>query len=289
MACSYTRAMQLDAVQARVIGSLVEKELTTPQQYPLTLNALVLACNQASNRDPVMALGEDAVRESLDSLRDARLVRFVLPSHGRSVVRYRHVLDEAWGLEPRARALLAVLLLRGPQTVGELRIRTERMAPMDRLDDVEAELRALAKRSEPLVVRMSRQPGQKEERYSDLVGPPRHRSGSHPSPDESDSGHDRLAAVPAGAGAAHRAMAGEAPRVSGWEQLAGDGPGGYGSSHSSSGPTGQFAPGEHLSAGTGTPAASSDVEVLRAEIAEIRSAVALLRQDLDELRTSLGG
>lgn len=163
--------MQLDAVQARVVGSLVEKELTTPQQYPLTLHALVAACNQASNREPVMALSEEEIQGALDSLRETRLVRVILPSHGRSVVRYRHVIDEALGLEARARALLAMLLLRGPQTVGELRNRTERMAPMDRLDDVETELCALANRSEPLVVRLPRQPGQKEERYADLIAP----------------------------------------------------------------------------------------------------------------------
>lgn len=165
----YTAAMALDAVQGRILGSLVEKELATPQQYPLTANALLLACNQTSNREPVMLLTESEVQQALDQLKGERLVRFVFPSHGRSVIRYRHVLDEALGLEEQQRALLGVLLLRGPQTVGELRARTERLAAFDRLQDVEVELDALAARSEPLVERLPRRPGQKEERYRQLL------------------------------------------------------------------------------------------------------------------------
>ena len=134
------RRMQLSPECARVLGALVEKGLTTPQQYPLTLNALQAACNQTSNREPVVSYDETTVQAALDELKDQRLVRFVLPSHGRSVVRYRHVLDEALGLDDRQCAILAMLLLRGPQTVGELRIRTERMAQFDGLDEVEHEL-----------------------------------------------------------------------------------------------------------------------------------------------------
>lgn len=238
--------MQLDAVQARVVGSLVEKELTTPQQYPLTLHALVAACNQASNREPVMQLSEEEVQGALDALRETRVVRVILPSHGRSVVRYRHVLDEALGLEARARALLAMLLLRGPQTVGELRMRTERMAPMDRLDDVETELRALANRSEPLVVRLPRQPGQKEERYADLISP------VSPVRDAASSG-----GVGSTGSVGSLRSAGSVDR----------------------GPSG---------AARGA-ASALDVEVLRGEVAEIRSALALLREDFDTLRRNLGG
>jgi uncharacterized protein YceH (UPF0502 family) len=164
--------MRLSAEGARVLGSLVEKELTTPQQYPLTIAALVAACNQASNRDPVVDYDEGTVMSTLDELKGQRLVRFVLPSHGRSAVRYRQVLDETLALDLRQRALLGVLLLRGPQTIGELRARTDRMAEFDGLDDVARELERLASLDEPLVSSLGRRPGQKEERWDcPLVAP----------------------------------------------------------------------------------------------------------------------
>jgi uncharacterized protein len=158
--------MQLSPECARVLGSLVEKALTTPQQYPLTINALVAACNQTSNREPVVSYDETTVLGVLDELKDQRLVRFVLPSHGRSVVRYRQVLEEALGLDLRQCAILSVLLLRGPQTVGELRTRTERMTQFDRFDEIEHELDLLASRDEPLAANVGRRPGQKEERWA---------------------------------------------------------------------------------------------------------------------------
>jgi hypothetical protein len=158
--------MQLSPECARVLGSLMEKALTTPQQYPLTINALVGACNQTSNREPVVTYDETTVLDALDELKDQRLVRFVLPSHGRSVVRYRQVLDETLGLDARQCAILAVLLLRGPQTVGELRTRTERMARFDGLDEIEHELDLLRSREEPLAENIGRRPGQKEERWA---------------------------------------------------------------------------------------------------------------------------
>lgn len=161
--------MRLDAVEARVVGSLVEKQLTTPQQYPLTLNSLTLACNQASNRDPVVAYSESEVQGALDRLKQQGLVRFVLPSHGRSVVRYRHVLDEKLALDPRQLSLLAVMLLRGPQTVGELRTRVERMARFESLAEVESDLEGLSRWEQPLVLRLPRRPGQKEERWGQLL------------------------------------------------------------------------------------------------------------------------
>jgi uncharacterized protein len=161
--------LELNAVQARVVGSLAEKQLTTPQQYPLTLNALVLACNQSSNRDPVVSYDEETVHGALSSLKEGGLVRFVLPSHGRSVIRYRQVLDERFGLDARGLSVVAVLMLRGPQTIGELRARTERMADFDALGDVEAELERLASGSDPLVRRLPRRPGQKEERWAQLL------------------------------------------------------------------------------------------------------------------------
>jgi len=155
-----------------VLGSLVEKELTTPQQYPLTLNALVLACNQASNRDPVVHYDEATVEAAVTRAKSMGLVRFVHPSHGRSALRYRHELGEQLGLGERPLALLAVLMLRGPQTPGELRVRTERMGGFPDLAEVEAELHALARREEPLVARLPRGPGQKEDRFCHLLGPP---------------------------------------------------------------------------------------------------------------------
>jgi uncharacterized protein YceH (UPF0502 family) len=162
----------LDDVQARVLASLIEKQLTTPQQYPLTLNALVSACNQTSNRDPVVRYEDYMIEQALDELKDQHLVRFVLPSHGRSAVRYRQVLEENLGLDAEQLALLAVLMLRGPQTVGELRARTERMVQFTDLDQVEHDLNLLASQEEPLVVRQPRQPGQKEERWTQLLAWP---------------------------------------------------------------------------------------------------------------------
>ncbi len=161
--------MHLTPEEGRVIGSLIEKQLTTPQQYPLTLNSLVLACNQSSNRDPVVFYDEQTVQTALAGLRNAELIGLVYPSHGRSVTRYRHTLAERLGLDDRELALVAVLLLRGPQTAGELRARSERMARFDTIDDVDADLVRLSEKGEPLVVRQSRRPGQKEERWAQLL------------------------------------------------------------------------------------------------------------------------
>jgi uncharacterized protein len=161
--------MDLDPVEARVIGSLAEKQLTTPQQYPLTINALVLACNQSSNRDPVVGYDEGTIGPALSSLREASLLRLVHPSHGRSATRYRQVLDERFGLDPRGLSVLTVLLLRGPQTIGELRARTERMADFDSLESIERELGRLAEGDDPLVARLPRRPGQKEDRWAETL------------------------------------------------------------------------------------------------------------------------
>jgi uncharacterized protein YceH (UPF0502 family) len=155
-----------------VLGCLVEKQLTTPQQYPLTLNAVVVAANQTTNRDPVVTLEDDVVLAALDELRGRQLIRVVLPSHGRSVKRYRHVLDEVFGLDAARYALLAVLLLRGPQTVGELRARSERMVEFSSVDDVQHELTVLAGHAEELVRLQPRRPGQKEDRWQQIVAAP---------------------------------------------------------------------------------------------------------------------
>lgn len=167
----YDRAVHLSLEQGRVIGCLIEKQLTTPQEYPLTLNSLVLACNQSSNRDPVVSYEEGTVQRTLSSLKELGLVRFVYPSSGRSATRYRQVIGESLGLEERGLALLAVLLLRGPQTAGELRIRTERMASFDGLGAVTPELDHMTEKTEPLVLQLDRRPGQKEERWMQLLTP----------------------------------------------------------------------------------------------------------------------
>jgi len=159
----------LSPEEGRVIGSLIEKQLTTPQQYPLTMNSLVLACNQSSNRDPVVEFDERTVDDALTSLKSAGLVRFVHPSHGRSVIRYRQVLDEQLALGDTELALLGVLLLRGPQTAGELRARTERMARFEGMAAVDSELERLAHRPDPLIRKLARRPGQKEERWVQLL------------------------------------------------------------------------------------------------------------------------
>ena len=157
----------LTVVEARVIGCLLEKQRTVPDQYPLTLNALVSACNQTSSRDPVMHLVDHEVEAAIVALKGAGLARLVHPSHGRSVTRYRHVVDEAWELEADGAALIAVLLLRGPQTVAELRTRTERQHVFVSLDDVQDALDGLQIRE--LVRMLERQPGQKEARWQQLL------------------------------------------------------------------------------------------------------------------------
>jgi uncharacterized protein YceH (UPF0502 family) len=167
----YDLRVRLGLEEGRVIGCLIEKQLTTPQQYPLTLNALVSACNQSSNRDPVVAYDEHLVEQAVTSLKDAGLVHFVHPSHGRSATRYSHFLDERQGLDERALALVAVLLLRGPQTTGELRARTERMTTFAGIAAVEAELDTMTSLPEPLVQKLPRRPGQKEERWAQLFAP----------------------------------------------------------------------------------------------------------------------
>jgi uncharacterized protein YceH (UPF0502 family) len=157
----------LTIIEGRVLGCLLEKERTTPDQYPLTLNALVLACNQSTSREPVMHLDDHEVEAVLSALKPQGLLRYVHPSHGRSVTRYRQIADESWGLEPPAAAVIAVLLLRGPQTVAELRTRTERLHPFDSLEAVEAALQELS--SVGTVRLLERQSGQKELRWQQLL------------------------------------------------------------------------------------------------------------------------
>jgi uncharacterized protein YceH (UPF0502 family) len=158
----------LNEVECRVLGSLVEKEITTPEYYPLSLNALVNACNQKSNRDPAMNLDEAAVRQALHSLDGQSLVRSVSAADSR-VTKYEHRLQEAFNFYRHEIAILCVLLLRGPQTPGELRTRTERMHSFDDLSAVQSSLQHLMKREPPLVKVLPRQPGTKESRYAHLL------------------------------------------------------------------------------------------------------------------------
>jgi uncharacterized protein YceH (UPF0502 family) len=158
----------LNEVECRVLGSLIEKEITTPEYYPLSLNALLNSCNQKSNRDPAMNLDEAAVREALHSLDGQSLVRSVSAADSR-VTKYEHRLQEAFNFYRHEIAILCVLLLRGPQTPGELRGRAERMHHFDDLGAVQSSLQHLMKREPPLVQVLPRQTGTKEARYAHLL------------------------------------------------------------------------------------------------------------------------
>jgi uncharacterized protein YceH (UPF0502 family) len=159
---------QLTEAQARVLGALIEKEITTPDYYPLSMNALLNACNQKSNREPVTELDEDTVRQALHGLDDKGLAGAVRGSEAR-VTKYEHRFSEAYNFGRREVAVLCVLLLRGPQTPGELRGRTERLYSFDELSDVQSTLQKLIERDPPLVRVLPRQPGTKESRYMHLL------------------------------------------------------------------------------------------------------------------------
>jgi len=158
----------LTDVEVRVLGSLVEKQLTTPEYYPLTLNALTAACNQKSNRDPVVSYVETTILAAVDSLRDKNLVYLFYGSSSRTV-KYKHMLPSVFDISPQEVAVLAVLMLRGPQTLGELRERTGRMHEFASVGEVQETLDSLIRRDEPLVVKLERQPGQKEARFAHLL------------------------------------------------------------------------------------------------------------------------
>lgn len=195
-------AAELTADEQRVLGCLIEKAATTPETYPLTMNALIAACNQSSNRDPVVTLGEDTVAGALTTLREHKLIRIVYPAHAR-VTKYRHVLDEVWALSPHELAVVAVLLLRGAQTQNELASRTERYGDLGERDDLggmAGVLERLARRPEPLVRLIERRPGQREDRYIHLLGPtpiPEGSDGSAPPGLRGSSTLDRIATLEA--------------------------------------------------------------------------------------------
>ena len=158
----------LSADECRVLGALIEKEITTPEYYPLSLNALINACNQKSNRDPITNFDEAAVRQALNSLEFQSLVRSISASDSR-VTKYEHRLQEGFNFYRHEIAILCVLLLRGPQTPGELRTRAERMHHFEDLSAVHSGLQHLMKRDPPLVKVLPRQPGTKESRYAHLL------------------------------------------------------------------------------------------------------------------------
>jgi uncharacterized protein YceH (UPF0502 family) len=162
-------AQLLTDIETRVLGALVEKQVTTPEYYPLTLNALTLACNQKNNRHPVTSYTESQVSEALETLREKNLAYVFYGSTSR-VPKYKHVMPEVMHLSPAETALMCVLMLRGAQTVGELRGNASRLYEFSSLEEVEAVLNGLISREdEPLVVRLPRQPGQKEVRFAHLL------------------------------------------------------------------------------------------------------------------------
>jgi uncharacterized protein YceH (UPF0502 family) len=165
---TFDEGMILSAAEARVVGALVEKQVTTPEYYPLTLNALVNACNQISNRDPVVSYDEQTVVRAIESLREKNLVREVRTADGR-VPKYRQVLEEVITLTKAELAVVCVLMLRGAQTPGELRGRTERLYSFSGVQFVETTLEDLMRREPPLVARLPRGAGQKEARYAHLL------------------------------------------------------------------------------------------------------------------------
>ena len=162
--------MELTTAQVRVLGCLMEKQVTTPDGYPLTVNSLRLACNQSTNRYPVLEYSDDDVSEACRTLREVGLTRIVYSPSNRAP-KHRHIADEFFPLSPAEQSVMTVLLLRGPQTIGEIKSRTERMHSFDSLDAVEHCMRGLAERAEPLTVQLARRPGQKEERHTHLLSP----------------------------------------------------------------------------------------------------------------------
>ncbi len=182
--------MDADAVEIRVLGCLIEKQRTTPDVYPLSLNALRLACNQSTNRNPIVDYDEQTIRQALERLDRKRWARLA-SGPGSRAAKYRHLLDDALGLDWAEISLLAVLMLRGPQTPGELKQRTERLHGFESTPELEQTLHALAGRD--LVRRLDRRPGQKEERWEQLLGEGSNEAAA-PAPPTS-SLEDRVAAL----------------------------------------------------------------------------------------------
>ncbi|HET9103603.1 MAG TPA: DUF480 domain-containing protein [Solirubrobacteraceae bacterium] len=244
----------LTAPEQRVLGCLIEKRWTTPDQYPLSLNALRLACNQATNRDPVTDYDEDTVRQAAQRLTRYGLARLASGHTSRSI-KFRHLAEEGLGLDRPQLAVLGVLLLRGPQTPGEIKTRSERMAPAS-LAEVEQRLAELIERG--YVRRLERRPGQKEERYTHLLGGEELAGEELAGEDEVGGAHS----VPAAPGGAPASVPGGAPAVA-----PGIGP--------------AVAPG----IGPGVAAGASPLAV---RVAALEGEVAGLREELAALRAELG-
>ena len=255
---------ELTVLEARVIGCLIEKQITTPDQYPLSLNALVNACNQKSNRDPVMDLDEPAVQQILDGLSKKHLI-LEKSGFGSRVPKYQHrFCNTEFGslkLDPQELAIVCELLVRGPQTPGELRTRASRMAPFAETSDVEAALARLAERPDgPYVVRLAREPNRRDSRWAQLF------SGPVADP---YAGHD------AGRDVGHAAGRDEG--------RAGSGHGGAGHGGVEYGGAG------HVSAGHGAPEVSFPDSRQDERLAKVEQEVLALRAELDDLKRRLGG
>lgn len=182
---------KLTETEARVVGALVEKQLTTPEYYPLTLNALQAACNQKTNREPVVSYDEQTVQKAVDDLREKNIVYVFYGSTSR-VPKYKHILPDALEIDEKETAVLCVLMLRGAQTLGELRERTGRLYEFSGLGEVNETLDDLTRREEPLVIKLERQPGQKEVRYAHLLCGEVAAIEMHKPPVSRASGDDRI-------------------------------------------------------------------------------------------------
>jgi uncharacterized protein len=252
---------ELTPPEQRVLGCLIEKRWATPDQYPLSLNALRLACNQSTNRDPVTAYNETTVRDAAQRLCLYGLARLA-SGHGSRTVKYRHLAEEALGLDREELAVLAVLLLRGPQTPGELKARVERISRLESLAQVEGVLTALGERG--YARRLERRPGQKEDRFEHLLGPRGDAEASAPPPAAQWPGSEPERARPP-VTPAHAQTAPAQPAVSAAPRVDVDG------------------------------ALAQRIEALESEVASLlaqriealESEVASLRADLDELRDLL--
>jgi uncharacterized protein len=195
--------MDADAVELRVLGCLLEKQRTTPDAYPLSLNALRLACNQSTNREPVVDYDEPTIRGALERLSRKGWVRLA-SGPGSRAAKYRQLFDDALGLSPAETALLAILMLRGPQTLGELKQRTDRLFRFESLGDVARTLDALIERE--LAARVARRPGQKEERFAQLVGGETETATSEPEPRGIEALEERVARLEQEVAALRRAL-----------------------------------------------------------------------------------
>ena len=253
-------SVELSPVEQRVLGCLIEKRWTTPEQYPLSINALRLACNQATNRDPVTHYDENDVRDAAQRLSKYGLARLA-SGHNSRAIKYRHLAEESLGLDREHLAVLAVLLLRGPQTPGELKQRTERMAPMPTLAEVERVLSELGELG--YATRLERRPGQKEDRYAQLLG----------------GAGDEPAAAPVGpATPVTAATAVEVPTSVGAPTPAFD----------RSAPTADTASPAPTPLRAAAPPAPAQPAPPAADVADLQARVAALEDDLAQLRAQLG-